>query len=95
MANRSRQSPAELTTSWPEVASSDYAAEAARILALNLRDAMGDRSAREVARVAGMSDATVRHILAGTIWPDLRTIAHLERALGVALYPAREELRES
>lgn len=83
-----RHKPAELTSSWPTVASSDAAGEAARRFVLNLRAAMGDRSIRGIAVSADLDEATVRHVLAGTVWPDLLTIARLEAALGKPLYPS-------
>lgn len=86
MARSERRSPAELSVSWPSEPSADPAAEAARQFALNLRDAIGDRSVRSVAAQADISEGTVRHVLAGSVWADLRTISQLEAALGVNLY---------
>ena len=88
MANRRRESPAELTESWPDAPSSDPAGEVARRFVVNLRSAMGGRSVRAVARDAGLDEGTLRRVLAGAAWPDLHTIALLEEAIGTRLYPA-------
>lgn len=84
-----RKPPAALVDQWPDTPTIDPAAEAARRFVLNLRDALGDRSIRGVARDAGVNERTIRHILAGSVWPDLHTISNLETALGRALYPSR------
>ncbi|MGS0561375.1 helix-turn-helix domain-containing protein [Microbacterium aurugineum] len=52
---------------------------------------MGKASVRSVADIAGLDEGTLRNILSGARWPDLRTIALLEDALGVALWPVYEE----
>ncbi|MGO1849696.1 helix-turn-helix domain-containing protein [Microbacterium sp.] len=82
-----RPSPFDLTDSWPSVPSSDHAAEQARLFALNVQTALHGQSQRAVARAAGLNEGTLRHVLSGSAWPDLRTIAELERALGCELYP--------
>lgn len=87
MANRRRESPFELTESWPDSPSPDPAGETARRLAVNLRSAIGERSLRSVANAAGIDEATLRKVLSGAAWPDLRTIARLESALSASLYP--------
>ncbi|MFJ4175194.1 multiprotein-bridging factor 1 family protein [Microbacterium sp. NPDC089696] len=88
MARNERPSPADLSTSWPNQPSSDQAAETARRFALNLRDAIGKRSVRSVAAAAGISEGAIRHVLNGSVWPDLRTISRLETALETSLYPS-------
>lgn len=85
-------SPAERATNWPEQASSDPGVEAARLFVLALRSAIGDRSIRSVARLAGLDEGTVRRTLSGQTWPDIRTIALLELALGVPLYTPLERV---
>jgi hypothetical protein len=57
-----RLSPAELSVSWPDIPSSDLAAETARRFAINLRDALGEMSIRSVATKAGISEGTIRHV---------------------------------
>ena len=86
---RVRATPAMLSSDWPEGASADPAGEAARRFALNLRVAVEGRSVRSVARSAGLDEGTIRKILLGESWPDLRTIWSLESALGVELYSRR------
>lgn len=86
MTRTERPSPAGLTPSWPGAPSPDYAAEQARLFALSLRSAIGGQSLRAVAREAGVDEGTVRRVLAGATWPDLRTIALLERSLACSLY---------
>ena len=87
MTNRPRPAPADLAEGWPSRPSDDPDAEVARRFVLNLRDGLGENSVRSVARAANLSEGTIRTIVAGSVWPDLRTIARLERALGRALYP--------
>lgn len=60
-----------------------YAVEVARRLA----KAIGERSLRSVAREAGLDHTTVRALVEGERWPDLITIARLEVALDVRLWP--------
>lgn len=87
MSRVSRPTPADLTPGWPESPSPDYAAEIARQLAQNLKVSLGKRSVRSAVEGAEVDEATVRRILAGSIWTDLRTIARLEYALGARIYP--------
>ncbi|WP_372968413.1 multiprotein-bridging factor 1 family protein [Microbacterium sp.] len=86
---RVRATPAMLSSGWPEGASADPAGEAARRFALNLRTAIEGRSVRALARSAGLDEGTIRKILLGESWPDLRTIWNLESALNVELYSRR------
>ncbi|GBQ00881.1 helix-turn-helix domain-containing protein [Streptomyces spongiicola] len=44
----------------------------------------------EVARRTGIDRLTVTRVLAGEVWPDLLTIATLEKTLDVDLWPGRE-----
>ena len=87
MKDAKRATPAELTTSWPDIASTDAAGETARQIVLSLRVAMGEASVRSVASAAGIDESTVRKMLAGEVWPDIRTVALLEQALRARLYP--------
>jgi DNA (cytosine-5)-methyltransferase 1 len=48
-------------------------------------------SARGIAHRAGVTDTVVRTIIAGTTYPDLRTLGRLETALGAALLPDWKE----
>lgn len=81
-----RATPAMLYTPWPDEPSTDPVGEAARRFALNLKAAIGERSVREVAREAGLDEGTIRKVLRGESWPDLRTIWKLESALDLPLY---------
>lgn len=60
-----------------------YAVEVARRLAR----AMEGQSLRSVARESGLDHTTVRALVEGQRWPDLITIARLETALNVRLWP--------
>lgn len=81
-----RATPAMLSVDWPDAQSIDPAGEAARRFAVNLKSAIGARSIRAVARDAGLDEGTIRKILLGESWPDLRTIWSLESALDSVLY---------
>lgn len=81
-----RATPAMLSPEWPDHPSTDPAGEAARRFALNLKAAIGDRAVREVSRAAGLDEGTIRKILRGESWPDLRTIWKLESSLDAQLY---------
>jgi transcriptional regulator with XRE-family HTH domain len=89
MPRPARATPAELTPGWPVEASPDSVAEVARRFALALGAAVGQQSLRSVAAAAGMSHTSLSAILAGAVWPDLATIAKLERGLGADLWPGR------
>ena len=91
MPKAQRPSPADLTESWPDTPSLDPAGETARLLAITLRRSMGKASIRSVADTADLDEGTLRNVLSGARWPDLRTIARLEDALGVPLWPEYEE----
>jgi len=77
-----RALPAELCEDWPEVPCDDPVAEKARQLVLNLREAIGERSIREIATMTGVDRATVGAVLQGKSWPDIVTLAKLEHELG-------------
>lgn len=62
-----------------------YAQDVARRVA----DAIGEQTLRSVAREAGLDHTTVRALIEGERWPDLITIARLEQALDVRLWPER------
>lgn len=88
MPRRPRPHPATFTHAWPhEPITTDGPAEVARLLANNLKAAMGGRSGRAVGDACGVDFTTVNAILNGTTWPDLRTIALLEAGLGAPLWP--------
>lgn len=72
---------------WPDTPSDDPYAEIARQFVLRLRAGIDTRSIRSVGVAAGVSHVTILNVLAGRAWPDLSTIARLEVALGVPLWP--------
>jgi transcriptional regulator with XRE-family HTH domain len=75
---------------WPDgEVQGPQAARVAQQLAINLHAAMAGRGLREVARAAGMNHAALRAVMRGESWPDLITIARLEAALEVDLWPGR------
>ena len=86
-----RVTPHELCVEWPTTRSDDPVAEIARQFVLNLRDAMGSRSIREVARETGVDRASIGTVLNGMSWPDTSTLARLELGLKVTLWPAYSE----
>lgn len=86
MARTARKRPNELTAEWPSAESADPSGESARLFALRLRDVIGERSLRSVARDAGVDHKTLSGILAGQTWADLETISKLEYSLGEMLW---------
>jgi hypothetical protein len=82
-----RVPPREGLVDWPETASDDAVVESVRRFAVNLKDAIGDRSLREVARISGVDRTTIAVVLAGDAWPDVATLARLEVALERPLWP--------
>lgn len=73
---------------WPD-GNVDGPVEARYALELSrrLRDAVGDRSLRDVARSARLDHTTISAVIAGSRWADLVTIARLEEALDARLWP--------
>jgi len=87
MSRPARSSPRERSESWPDVKSEDPSGEIARQFSVNLRDAIGALSLRAASVRTGVDHSTILSILQGRVWPDLDTIAKLERGLGVNLWP--------
>ena len=58
----------------------------ARAISRRLHNALGGRTAREIAELAGLSHQTVINVLDGATWWDAITIARLERALDTQLW---------
>ncbi len=88
----SRSTPAELSPEpWPAHPSPDPSAEVARRLVRNLEREIAGRSIRSVAEAAQVDHSTLLGLLRGRSWPDLVTIARLERGLGADLWPGRLE----
>ncbi|MET8827678.1 helix-turn-helix transcriptional regulator [Streptomyces sp. NPDC004610] len=78
---------------WPHAVLDDHhGAWVAQEVAARLRrviDANG-WSVAEVSRRSGVSRMTIVQVLDGLVWCDLLTIANLEKALEVDLWPGRE-----
>lgn len=72
---------------WPTRKRDDPIQETARRLVLNIQEQIGDSSIRSVAAGAGLDHNVLRLVLAGESWPDLITIAKLERWFGKDLWP--------
>jgi hypothetical protein len=64
-------------------------AEVARRLVNNVEREIGARSIRSVAEAAQLDHSTLLSLLRGRSWPDLVTIARLERGLDADLWPGR------
>lgn len=52
---------------------------------------VSNASVRSIADTAGIDEGTIRNILSGARWPDLRTITLLEEALNTSLWPVRSD----
>jgi hypothetical protein len=89
MPRTARLKPNELVPEWPDGPADDLVGEVARLFAVNLRRAIGPRSIRSAADACGMNHATLIGILDGRAWPDMETIAKLERGLDAALWPGQ------
>lgn len=64
-------------------------AQVAQAVARALAEAMAQRrlSANALAQQTGVNRQVISNILTGASWPDLLTIATIEQALGVLLWP--------
>ena len=74
---------------WPDGRLQLLAPPEARLLkgiASRLKEAVGDKSLREVAKECGVAPQTVHNILAGTTWAHVLSVARLERGLNVELW---------
>ena len=67
----------------------------AAALAIRLRGGIGNWPIRYVGAISGLNHQTIRNILNGTTWPDLRTIARLEVALKTRLWGTEHRKRPS
>ncbi|WP_406406520.1 multiprotein-bridging factor 1 family protein [Streptomyces sp. NBC_01643] len=78
---------------WPEAVMTDHhGARVAQAMAARLKAALGEKgwSVAELSRVSGVARFTIAKALAGEAWPDLLTIANLEKALECDLWPGRD-----
>lgn len=67
------------------------AAQYAQGISRNLVAALAGTTVSELARKSGVHRATIHELLAGRTWGDVVTIAKLEDAAGVPLWPGRPE----
>lgn len=83
---------------WPSGPFSDdappYALVTAAVVA-NYRERVGSRSLRSVARAAGIDPTSLGRMLSGETVPDVHTVAVLEAALDVELWPAYSQRRRA
>jgi transcriptional regulator with XRE-family HTH domain len=91
MPRSARLKPHELVPGWPDGPAADPIGEVARLFADNLREALGGRSIRSVAESCGINHSTLIGVLEGRAWPDMETIAKLERGLDAALWPGHAQ----
>lgn len=87
MPRTPRLRPNELVSPWPHGETSDPAGAVAMYFVRELGIAIDGQTVRSVASHCGVNHQTLRSILAGEVWPDMRTIALLEFGLGRALWP--------
>lgn len=78
---------------WPDVELAPGAplgAHYGRRIAQTLKRLMTERglTQRDVAERSGVTHNTVGRVLRGTVYPDLATLARLERAFDADIYPA-------
>jgi len=66
-----------------------HGARVAQALAVRLQAAIDEQgwSVAELSRRSSVARFTIAKALAGEAWPDLLTIANLEKALGADLWP--------
>ncbi len=64
-------------------------AQVAQAVSRALAEAMEEQemSANALAKASDVNRQAIAHVLAGKVWPDLLTVASLEGALGVPLWP--------
>ncbi|MFF3327455.1 helix-turn-helix domain-containing protein [Streptomyces sp. NPDC002889] len=69
-----------------------HGARVAQAVAARLQAAVDEKgwSVAHLSRVSGVARYTIAKALAGEAWPDLLTIANLEKALERDLWPGRD-----
>ncbi|MEW2082166.1 helix-turn-helix transcriptional regulator [Streptomyces sp. NPDC005283] len=69
-----------------------HGARVAQAMAARLKAALDDKgwSVAQLSRISGVARYTIAKALAGEAWPDLLTIANLEKALECDLWPGRD-----
>lgn len=91
MPRKPRLRPNELVSPWPQGAATDPVGTMAARFVTALSSAIEGQSVRSVATRCGLNHQTLRSVLAGEVWPDMRTIALLELGLGQHLWPGPTE----
>lgn len=68
-----------------------HGARVAQTMAARIKAALDQRgwSVAQLSRESGVARYTIAKALAGEAWPDLLTIANLEKALDCDLWPGR------
>ncbi|MEV0908556.1 helix-turn-helix domain-containing protein [Streptomyces hokutonensis] len=82
-----------LQGTWPGAVLDDHhGAQVAQEVAVRLKKAIDAQgwTMVEASRQTGVDRLTITRVLGGHVWPDLLTIATLEKALDVDLWPGRE-----
>lgn len=87
MGRRPRNPPAEGLDDWPQGRAVEPDVEHVRRIAETLANEVEGRSIRSVAAQAGITHQALADLLAGRTWPEVITIARIERGLGVRLWP--------
>ncbi|WP_253208829.1 helix-turn-helix domain-containing protein [Streptomyces niphimycinicus] len=90
--NRRAKKPCEYAMDgfWPyAVMDHHLGAQVAQAVARTLAEAMERQniSANALAQASDVNRQVIANVLAGTVWPDLLTVANLEGALGESLWP--------
>lgn len=69
-----------------------HGARVAQAMAVRLRAGLDERgwTVSQLSRESGVARFTIAKALAGEAWPDLLTIANLEKALDCDLWPGRD-----
>ncbi|MEO5876281.1 MAG: hypothetical protein ABIS86_21750 [Streptosporangiaceae bacterium] len=75
---------------WPRALMADHhGARVAQGLARRVAEEMDRQqiSAQRLGVLSGVNRQTIANVLAGSVWPDLLTMANLDRALDLRLWP--------
>jgi transcriptional regulator with XRE-family HTH domain len=82
-----------VTGAWPYATIDYHAARVAQAFARRLEELMRRRqlSAKRLAAASTVNRQTIANVLAGKVWPGTMTMANLEAAVGIPLYPALDD----
>ncbi|WP_406304017.1 helix-turn-helix transcriptional regulator [Streptomyces sp. NBC_00885] len=69
-----------------------HGSRVAQAMAARLKAALDGKgwSVAQLSRISGVARYTIAKAIAGEAWPDLLTIANLEKALDCDLWPGRD-----